>query len=274
MKLKSKLTSLSLVLGTVLAVSNSAQAATFTTNVSQKSDTKADIFLESIEQNGQIINEFSFVTKTDILFNTPRTSDPNSGEASTDKGDSANHPQAIVENEDPNAAEITAYLGNNNLNHIVDGEGNGQFQINLFFDSLVKEDNSGLDSLFFWERGMNSDLGIQAIDSNGNLIGNAIKLLRGDQFDADYSIDTTEIVASQKVGSWGVSLNDLGVDSLSGIQVSADQTFSGPDFKLAARKTASVPEPGSLLGLGIIAGMAFWRGRQLKQSSSDEKFHS
>lgn len=273
MKFQSIFTSASLVMSTVLAVSSSAQAASFTTNVSQKSDTKADIFLESIEQNGQTITEFSFVKKTEILFNTPRNSDLNSGEASTDRGDNATNPLAIAENEDPNAAEITAYLGNNNLNNIVDGEGNGEFKINLFFDSLIQADNSGLDSLFFWERGINSDLGVQAIDSTGNLIGNTIKLLRADQFDAGYSLDTTEIGSSQKVGSWGVSLNDLGVESLSGIRVYADRTFNGPDFKLAARKTTSVPEPGSVIGLGAIAGIALWR-RQLKQGSSLKKFNS
>lgn len=267
MRIKSLFTSVSLVLGTVLAVSNSAQAASFTTNVNQKSDTKADILLESIEQNGQTITEFSFVNNTDILFNTPRTSDPNSGEASTDRGDNATNPLAIGANEDPNAAEITAYLGNNNLNNIVDGEGRGQFEINLFFDSLIQEDNSGLDSLFFWERGKNSDLGVRAIDSAGNVIGNEIKLLRKDLFDAGYSIDTTEIGGAQKVGSWGLSLDDLGVESLSGIQIFADKKFSGPDFKLAARKTVSVPEPGSIVGLGAIAGMALWRRRQLKQNS-------
>ncbi|KST63267.1 exosortase-dependent surface protein XDP2 [Mastigocoleus testarum] len=266
MKIKSTLTSLSLILGTLLAVSNSAHAASFKTNVSQTSDPTADILLKSIEQNGQTISEFSFVTKTDILFNTPRNSDPNSGEASTDRGDNANNPGAIGVNEDPNGAEINAYLGNNNLNNIVDGEGNGEFKINLFFDSLIQKDNSGLDSLFFWERGKNSDLGVRAIDSAGNVIGNEIKLLRKNQFDADYSINTTEIGGSQKVGSWGVSLDQLGVESLSGVQVFADKTFSGPDFKLAARKT-SVPEPGSVLGLGAVVGMAFWRRRHKKTSS-------
>ncbi len=266
MKIKSTLTSLGLILGTLLAVSDSAHAASFKTNVSQTSDPTADVLLESIEQNGQKISEFSFVTKTDILFNTPRTSDPNSGEASTDRGDNATNPQAIIENEDPNAAEITAYLGNNNLNNIVDGEGRGKFRMNLFFDSLLQEDNSGLDSLFFWERGMNSDLRVQAIDNTGSLIGNKIKLVRTKQFDAGYSLNTTEIGGSQKVGSWGVSLNDLGVESLSGVQVFAKEKFNGPDFKLVARKT-SVPEPGSVLGLGAVVGMAFWRRRHKETSS-------
>lgn len=266
MKIKSTLTSLSLILGTLLPVSNSAHAASFKTNVSQTSDPTSDILLESIEQNGQKISNFSFVTRTDIIFNTPRTSDPNSGEASTDKGDNTNNLGVMGVNEDPNATEINTYLSNNNLNNIVDGEGNGEFIINLFFDSLIQQDNSGLDSLFFWERGKNSDLGVRAIDSVGNVIGNEIKLVRENQFDAGYSIDTTEIEGSQQVGSWGVSLDELGVESLSGVQVFADNTFSGPDFKLAARKT-SVPEPGSVLGLGALVGIAFWRRRHKKTSS-------
>jgi PEP-CTERM motif len=44
--------------------------------------------------------------------------------------------------------------------------------------------------------------------------------------------------------------------------VFADQKFNGPDFKVIAKKTAgvnakSVPEPTTILGLGMVSGLAF-----------------
>ncbi|WP_414618757.1 exosortase-dependent surface protein XDP2 [Calothrix sp. CCY 0018] len=265
MKFSKLVTSIGLTVSTVLFVSNSAQAASFTTNVTQKTDAKKDILLESIEQNEKTINQFSFVNKAVINKNTQRTNNKNSGAASTDKGDEASAP--VITAEDPDEVEIAKFLGNSNLNNIVDTEDNGSFNINVFFDSVIKADNSGLDSLFFWERGRNSDLSVQAIDSTGNIIGNAIKLLRKEQQDAGFQIDTKEIDNSQKVGSWGVSLAQLGVTNLSGIQLSADGTFKGPDFKVVARKSQgnfvkAVPEPGTIIGLGSFAALAFVRRRK------------
>ncbi len=257
------LTSFALTFSTVLCSSNSAQAASFTTNVSQNTDAKNDVLLESIEQNNTNITQFSFVKEAVINQNTERNNDRNSGAASTDKGDNASAPQ--VTNEDPDAVEIAKFLGNSNLNNIVDTEDNGSFNINLFFDSIIKSDNTGLDNLFFWERGMNSDLSVQAVDDEGNIIGNAIRLLKGEQHSANFQINTQEIGSSQNVGSWGVSLAELGVSSLSGIQVSADASFKGPDFKVVARKSpryfvkTSVPEPGTMIALGSVAALAFVR---------------
>ncbi len=95
----------------------------------------------------------------------------------------------------------------------------------------------------------------------GQIIGNAIKLLQKDQAKAGFKINTEEIVGDREVGSWGVSLTDLGVNNLSGIQVWADASFKGPDFKVVARKT-SVPEPGTIIGLGSVAALAFIRRRK------------
>ncbi|MBD2536254.1 PEP-CTERM sorting domain-containing protein [Nostoc flagelliforme FACHB-838] len=126
--------------------------------------------------------------------------------------------------------------------------------------SLIKEDNTGLDNLFFWERGRNSDLGVQAVDTSGNLIGNFLKLDRKNQANAGYSIDTLEISNAQQVGSWGVSLKELGVTSLAGIRLTANGSYNGPDFKVAARQ--SVPEPATILGLGVVAGLGLLRRRR------------
>ncbi len=92
MKFTKLLTSISLTVGSVLFVANSAQAASFTSNVSQKTDPTKDIFLKSIEQNGTTIDKFSFVEKVGKFSNDEYTGG-NSGAASTDKGDNASAPE-------------------------------------------------------------------------------------------------------------------------------------------------------------------------------------
>jgi hypothetical protein len=256
-----------------------AQAASFTTNFTQTNGSKGDIWLNSITQNQVTFNNFLLVNQADILYNSPitdrqsgDTSNPNvagrinnTGAASTDKGDLASAPLPVSGLNDPTGTEIAAYLGNLNLNNIIDTEDQGSSKINVFFDQVVRADQSGLDNVFFWERGMNSDLGIQAIDANGNLIGQFLKLNRAAQSDAGYSIDTTEISSAMPVGVWGVSLQELGVSSLYGLQLTMDGSYNGPDYKLLARQ---VPEPTALAGLGVVMGSLFFsRRRQLRKAS-------
>ncbi|MBV6626394.1 MAG: PEP-CTERM sorting domain-containing protein [Rivularia sp. (in: Bacteria)] len=272
MKFRKLVTSISLTIGSVLFVSNTAQAASFTSNVSQNSNAKEDIFLNSITQKGKTFSTFSYVESVNSFSNTAYTGG-NSGAASTDKGDNATAPEQTME--DTTASNIAAFLGNNNLNNIIDGEGR-TFSMDLKFDSFISEgdeENKELDSLFFWERGMNSDLTIQALDEQGNLIGNVMRLNRKvNQKYAGFKINTEEIKRAQKVGSWGVSLADLNVTGLRGVRVSADKSHSGPDFKVIARqssapkfaKAAKVPEPGTIIGLSSVAALAFFRRRKSK----------
>ncbi|MBD2206147.1 PEP-CTERM sorting domain-containing protein [Calothrix sp. FACHB-1219] len=251
--------------GGSLLLAPSAQAADFKTNVSYsnypQNISQGDIWLQSITQKDkqgkdQTFSNFSFVNRVNILENDQKTQNT-LGAASTDRGDKASKPKGIEVEENPDAKGIAAYLGNNNLNNIIDTEDSGSFKMNLWFDTTIRQDASGLDNLFFWERNKNSDLGIQAIDENGNLLGNFLKLTRGDgQKDAGYQIDTTEIGAAQKVGSWGVSLKELGLNDeqaskgIKGIQVSANADYNGPDFKVIAR---SVPEPSTTAALALVA---------------------
>lgn len=307
--------SISLVAGTVLAVSNSAYAAGFTTNFTQINGAEGDIFLNSVTQknkNGQdvTIKDFSFVNQAEILQNTEitrkanriETANPeevaalkqqnpgqkvennNTGAASTDRGDRASAPMTVSGMNNPTGTEVAAFLGNNNLNNIIDTEENGHFSMNLFFDSLIRDDGTGLDNFFIWERGFNtrtsqgnSDLDIQAIDKDGNEIGNLVKLLRKDQTYAGYSIDTTEIGAAQRVGSWGVSLAQLGLTGglVNGVRLTTrGSSYNGPDFKIVARRSElrsrAVPEPGTLLALGIVGGLAFFSRRQQKNLVSEK----
>lgn len=291
MKLQHTATFLGLACSTVLAVSTAAQAANFTSNVSQTSDPEADIWLNSITQNGTTFNNFNLVNQAKILYNDPiknllpgQTSNPelggsvnDTGAASTDRGDKATAPggREVSGLNNPTDDDIAAYLGNTNLNNIIDVEDSGEMKMNLFFQETIFEDNTGLDNLFFWERGMTewsaSDLLIQAIDASGNLIGNSLRLLGSDKVGAGFSIDTLEIPGAQQVGTWGVKLSQLGVKSAAGIQVFAKGwEYKGPDFKVMARSSvaASVPEPTTLAGLGLVAAsLAAFRRRKASKLS-------
>jgi peptidoglycan hydrolase CwlO-like protein len=184
-----------LVLGTVLAISNSAQAANFTTNVDQKDGAEGDIILKSVIQkdvNGkEVKNErFSLVDRAVIRSNTPitdlqvgDTSNPeatgrnnNTGGASTDKGDRATAPMNVSGMKDPTGKEIATFLGNKNLSNIIDSEDAGSYVLDLFFNGGIRADKTGLDNLYIWERGMNSNMTIYGLDSQGKQVGNAVRL--------------------------------------------------------------------------------------------------
>ncbi|MEA5564019.1 exosortase-dependent surface protein XDP2 [Anabaena sp. UHCC 0399] len=278
MKVQNILTSAVVALSAALAMSSTAKAASFITNFTPNpANPQEDIFLTSIQQGGQTLLPFTnllLVNDARINFNTPKTSVPNSGAASTDRGELATNPLGFAPNEDPTGAEIAAYLGNYNLNNIVDSEDTptSRFDIDVFFEAPVIADSRGLDSFFFFERGLNSDIQLQAIDINGNLVGSSYKITRGKWTAAGYSMDTTEVPGAQPVGSWGVSYADLGLGSdvvLSGLKLISESSFNGPDFKVFA--TASfccgpipIPEPTTIIGLGAVAGLTLVRRRQMK----------
>lgn len=264
---KKLILSTGIALSAVLGVSGAAQAASFITTFtpSPNPDPKGNIFLQSVNQNGQLITNFSFVESANIISNSGLTV----GGTSTDRGDNASggDPAAFPTNE-----QLAAFLGNNNLNNIADTEDDGQFVIDLTFGDPIIANTAG-DNLFFWERGSNSDITVQALDFGGNLIGNAFTITRNLWTPAGYSIDTTEIVGAQAVGSYGVSFADLGLANnavFSSIRVTALTGFNGPDIKVAAFPGPSiiVPEPATILGLGSVAALAFVRRRQLKKGLS------
>lgn len=225
----------------------------FGATYSQNDSPTGDILLESVSIGEEIINEFSYVTSAQIVFNDPFVGG-NSGAASADTGDTAT---GGVREEDATAEDIVANLGTNNLNHIIDTEDDGAFVIDLKFGKTI-------DNLLIWERGMNSDLGIQAMDANGNLIGNRLVVTRDMWFDAGFSIDTTEITRAQSVGSLGVNIfSDLGVDAgkVETIRFFSKREFNGPDWKFVGTDSTRVPEPAALLGLGIFSGLLMLQKR-------------
>lgn len=221
-----------------------AQAfTTFTTHFTG-SDPKGDILLDSIGlPSGRVIDDFSFVSGANISSND-RWVGGDTGGASADRGDNATI-GTIAQN--PTNADIVAALGNRNLSSITDSEDAGSYSIDLAFAKP-------LDTLFFWERGGNSKLDVQALNAAGNPIGNLLTLSSNTWRSAGFSIDTTEIANAQPVSSLGVNTTDLGVSgAIAAIRV-ADRgaSYNGADFKVVG---ARVPEPSMLAGLGLTAGL-------------------
>jgi hypothetical protein len=225
---------------------------------------KGDIFLDYVKvlndegSIAEIVSNFSYISSTNIVANDKFTGG-NTGAASADIGDQAT---TGVKVENATEAAIATNLGTNNLNNIVDTEDSGSFQIDLHFEKLI-------DNLLIWERGQNSKLGVQALDSAGNLIGEKL-ILNSQNWDyAGFEIDTKEIGSAQKVGSLGINIfEDLGIEGgTSSVRFFSESSFNGPDWKFVGtdakrgQDPADVPEPAFVLGLGIFGSLLMLKKR-------------
>lgn len=266
MKTSKFVTSVGLLAIGVTALSSApAQAfsfqADYTKSLTGGAASKGDIFLNSITlESGRVIDDFTLVTSANILSNDLYTGG-NSGAASADIGDLAT---TGLREEALTNAGAAAVMSNLNLNNIIDTEDKGNFILDLNFDQAV-------DNIFLWERGKNSKLDIQALDANGNEIGNLIKLDSKKWDNAGFKINTKEIGGSQKVGSIGLGLEDFGITNgfINSVRVtSKGKSYNGPDFKLLGSVAEQdIPEPSSLLGLGAIVAGAF-ATRKRKQAQA------
>ncbi len=224
-----------MVASSVMMAASNAQAFTFTTNYSG-TPPKGDVFLDSIQVGSKLISQFALVNKVENFTNDVWTGG-NTGGASSDKGDEASG--IAVEN--PTDSDIVASLGNLNLNNIVDTEDNGSFSMDVSFDKAF-------NSLLFWERGINSTIGVRI-----NGITKTITAADFAKGDTGLTIDTTEVNSAQKVGSYGLKLSDFGITGqyTGPVTLFSRSAFKGPDFKVVG---ATVPEPATVLGLTAVAG--------------------
>lgn len=242
--------------GLAVCAAAPAQAAgfsqfTFDTYTDFSGDATTDIMLQSVTtMGGTSISNFNLVNDANIVANTISTGSQ-LGPGSSDAGDNAGG----TVNELPDNADIVASLGNLNLNNIIDTEDKkGKSIFDVTFDSPV-------NTFFLFERGLNSDLHVEALDSLGNVIADtAFEITRDLWTDAGYQIDTTEITAAQNVGSYGLKFGR----EVAGLRISSFGIMdNGPDYKVVAAKT---PEPGSMAALGMVAGSLLLAQRRRKQA--------
>lgn len=263
MKTRSRINLAAVLAGAAIAgTATAAPAFDFKTNydaaLSGGDKWKGNLMLESVEFGGQTYTDFGLVESANIVSNDLWTGG-NTGAASADMGDKAT---IGLSSERASAADIAQALGNRNLSSIIDTEDRGNFAIDLFFDSAI-------DNLLVWERGKNSKLDVQAIDKDGNALGNLLHLGSSRNWgNAGYSLNTLEIGGTQTVGSRGVSLADLGVsEAIYGVRVISQSNYNGPDWKVAgtAAPDATTPEPFSMIGSAIALGGAAALKRRSKQ---------
>lgn len=231
-----------------MAISLPAQAASFTgfsfnATTDYNNDPTADIFLQSVSHGGKTISNFSVVTGAEVIRNNHSSLGP----SSTDLGDNATSPNSIGANELPTDQEIVDFLGNLNLNNIIDTEEEKRSVFELEFANKV-------NTFYLFERGLNSTLKVEALDSSGAVI-DKFKIKQGLWQQAGYAIDTTEINGAQEVGSYGLKLDS----AVKKIRVISNASFNGPDYKIVA---AQVPEPSSMAALALLGGGALLAKRR------------
>jgi hypothetical protein len=261
LQLTSALTLTAAALTVAIAPAQAFSGFTFSTDYSPKpADPKKDIKLESVKltSTGQKIKQFSLVQAAKIRVNDVTTG-AHQGPGSSDHGDGTVLDTYLPEGpkvENPTDVDVVASLGNLNLNSIIDTEDNlGNSVIDVFFGA------KGAKTFYFFERGMNSDLKVEALDNDGNVVDTfniTRNLFRSNP--AGYSINTTEIGGAQEVGSYGLTLDY----KVAGLRLSSDAMSNGPDYKVFAAK---VPEPATLAALGMVAGAAVV-ARRRKQAAA------
>jgi hypothetical protein len=253
---------LSLIAATLTLATAPAQAFTGftfeTTFTPTAYNAQEDIMLKSVSINptGETVSHFDLVTRALIQVNN-RNTGSQQGPGSSDRGDLATGQMPL---EQATNASVVGSLGNLNLNNIIDTEDNlGPSSIDVFFSKGVKR-------FFFFERGANSDLKVDALDKDGNIVSTTVitrAMFRGAQ-DANltgYGIDTTEINGEQEVGSYGLELGY----KVAGLRLSSDNGMNGPDYKVVAAK---VPEPATIAALGTVAGLAVLARRKKNQAAA------
>jgi hypothetical protein len=193
-QLQSVSATIALTIGTFLSVTNSSQAAVFTTNFTQTGGSKGDVELNSITQKGQTFDTYVGIKNVDIDWTKTTKVDQsqgtrsnpeasggslnNTGSLSIDKTDNSTSTIKVSGTKDITGEQVKEVFNDKYLSTFLDGEDDGFFSMKMFFDQKVTRDNTGLDNFFFWERGMNSDLTVSAINEKGKVIGQSVKLVR------------------------------------------------------------------------------------------------
>jgi hypothetical protein len=160
-------------------------------------------------------------------------------------------------------------FGVNNLSHIIDGEDQDAWQIELYLTPGEEVYDDGDDTTVefaLFERGWNSRVGIRGIyeTDGGRAMTSAIIVTPEDEAYAGWKLNTLEIGEEQKVAGVGISLDSFGKDigtRFLGFQLFAECDFNGPDIVAVRAQNNYVPTPGAGALLGL-AGLGLGRRRR------------
>lgn len=257
LQIAATLSSIAVTLSLATAPAQAFSGFSFTTNYSPKpADPRKDIKLEYVKYGGKTIGNFGLVDRAEIRVNDTKIG-PGSSDHGVDTVLDTYLPQG-PNVEKPTNADVVASLGNLNLNSIIDTEDNrGTSIIDVYFKKAAR-------TFYFFERGMNSDLTVEALDAAGTVVDNyTITRALFHANPTGYSLHTTEIDKAQPVGSYGLTLSH----NVAGLRLSSNNpTMNGPDYKVVAK----VPEPTAIAALGIVAGIAALSRRKKNQAVSTQ----
>lgn len=244
--LKRSLTAAGLAVGSILAIATTpAQASnfnfsTFNFNTSVSGGVGSNQMLNSVSYGNRTYqgNDLILINQVNVIQND-RWTGGNTGAASVDRGVGSSI-GVIAENATND--QFLQALGNRNMNSIVDTEDKGSFTMEVSFEKAARD-------FLFWERGRNSRLLVEALDTAGGVVGRFL-LDSGRSQQAGFNILTSEINPGNKgkaqaVGSMGLRLNQ----ATSRLRLISRSNFNGADFKVMA----AVPEPMTLMGTALAA---------------------
>uniref|UniRef100_A0A832GYV5 PEP-CTERM sorting domain-containing protein n=1 Tax=Oscillatoriales cyanobacterium SpSt-402 TaxID=2282168 RepID=A0A832GYV5_9CYAN len=263
----------SLLSTTAIAMTNavSSQAATFTpfsfqTNISTSGvyDPTKDVRLDSIVTTDEVFSQFELVNRVEVLQDDEILA---SGRGPNSVADLlvGEGPATIF----PTESDLAASLNNLNLTSLVITREEGSTaSFKAFFPNPV-------NTFFFWERGGtpgssvagNSDLLVEALDSDGETVLASYKILRSNYTNSGVTV-VTDVqafqVGPQNLGSIGLRLDDGATKTLrltsSNNNLGALGGDNGPDFKVVA----AVPEPFTMTGALVAGGLGLMLKKRKK----------
>jgi hypothetical protein len=272
------------VIAAVLAVSGAAANTfgavtftpfTFTSNVSSdvaNTGLGGDVLLNSVTVNGGTIPTSALQTvngATIVLDNGIDTTHGGNNLASgrgigaTTDSLAPEGPATVT----PTSADLEASQANFNLTSITVTRESPGVAVTAY--TFAQPTNT----FFYWERGIDSDATIFALDSNQDVIG-ALKIYRQNETPTGIFISTENgsfNITNQQLGSIGFQtsqpISELEVASTQyvsgGAASSSDHGDDGPDYKIlaTASTTGAVPEPASAATLGALSLLALGRRR-------------